>query len=560
MGLSHYPNGRVRSFIASRFAGRKKTAGRCRLGRTLRIEGLETREMLAHSLGGVTASGVGLVSDASIDISDLGTIDFIEKLDQNPSGGNALWYGGTTSREGYLTVDALSESGSENVQLTLYQGTTELTPLFTSTLVDGRQRIDWQVDADQPFVVQLSGTSDDVDLRIANLLTQADNTVTVVGTAGDDSFEFFAGESPRIIINGITYDADQAEVSVATFDGAGGDDTATFHDSEADEIFAAKPGWARFTAADGSYSVEVDGVSTVYAYATAGSDGENGGHDEAWLYDSSGDDTFVGTPAYSKMFGDGTLLGNGNLVGEQFFYRAKSFETVHAYAKPGGRDAAILFDSDGDDALSSTKKRTELTGQDANGRDYRILVKSFYAVSAFALAGGDDVAKLWGSVHDDQFYASPDRARIFENASYSGARYFDTVHAYGNGGDDVANLTGSDDDDLFVSERNENGKDVSRLYRDGVLYLRAKDFDEVNVDALGGENDSAELYDSTGDDRLDADDDWVSLISTDAEFFFVLRVVAFEHVVADSSNGGFDDAHVSDDVTFLLQLDGDWVE
>jgi hypothetical protein len=557
MGFSHYPKGRVRSLIASRFAGRKKMAGRRRWGRTLRVEGLETREMLAFSAAGVSAAGGSPVSDTSIDIINLNSVDFIEKLGQNPSGGNVLWYGGTASRNGYLTVDAVAGSGSANVQLTLYQGATQLTPLRTSTLVNGHQRIDWQMAAGEAFVVQLSGTAADVDLRLANLLTQSGDTVALVGTAADDSFEFFAAASPRIIINGIAYGFDAAEAAVVTFDGAAGDDTATLHDSDADEVFAARPGWARLAADSGAYSVEVVGVSTVHAYATAGSGSGNGGADEAWLYDSSGDDTFIGTPDSSRMFGDGKLMGNGNLVDEKFFYRAKSFETVHAYARPGGRDVAVLLDSDGDDTLSSTKKRSELTGQDSQGRDFRILTKSFYAVSAYALAGGDDTADLWGSVHDDQFQASPDQARIFENGSYSLARYFDTVHAWGNGGDDVADMTGSAGDDVFVRKHDETGKDVSRLYREGLFHLRAKDFDEVNVDALGGANDTAELHDSPGDDFLAADLNSVRLLSTDAEFAFMLKVVAFEQVVAKSSNGGLDDATLASGVTYV-DLQGDW--
>ena len=177
---------------------------------------------LSNAVGAtiVDTKGTGTISndDAGVSIPlDLGVVDFLRLPSQTSSGGE-LQYQLTTAHDGYLTIEALSNS-STVVLLDLDRNL-----LATSSSVNGVQRIDWPSAKDETYLVRLSGAEADIELHIADLLHHEGTTVTVHGTAEADLFRFNAESSRVITINGVAYSFDNSDVSAVTFDA---DKTAT---------------------------------------------------------------------------------------------------------------------------------------------------------------------------------------------------------------------------------------------------------------------------------------------------------------------------------------------
>ena len=91
------------------------------------------------------------------------------------------------------------------------------------------------------------------------------------------------------------------------------------------------------------------------------------------LFDSAGNDTFVATPSYAKLYGDG------------FYNYASDFDRVYAYAREGGNDRAFLYDSAGNDTFVAASSYAKFYG----GGFYNYAT-GFDLVRAYATRGGSD--------------------------------------------------------------------------------------------------------------------------------------------------------------------------
>jgi hypothetical protein len=530
------------------------------------IEGLEARQMLNIDPGSITAT-------------PLGTVEFMRLENVHPSADD-VYYSAQAGRDGFFSLEA----NSANVELILHDA--DGNELATSTDKETTQRLDWEADQGDSFIVQISGTAGDVDLTLANLVTLVGDTVTVEGTLGDDQFVFSTGTTwRRVVIKELQYDFFNAEGTTVVFNAGAGDDTATLYDSAGDDAFEAGPSLA--TLSSDAYSVSVSGVENVFAYAN------EGGTDIAKLYDSPGDDTFVSTSDFGKLYGDGFLIraksfefihgyakaggsdrakmfdspGRDTFIGTpvygkmswdvkqtEYVARAKFFQTVKAYATEGTRDFAALYGSDGDDELTARRYQSDLTGTDSDGRDFSISIHDFFVTRAYDNSGGNDVATLYDTKYYETFEASPASGKLHGAKLYLLARGFDQVHAYSQFPGDEARFQDSPGDDLFVGKAEER---VCKLSRDGSLFLRAEGFDKVYAESTAGGNDSANLGDSFANDLLKALDDWARISSTGGGIEYLYEVKGFDSVTATSSNGGTDTTDIDPGVTFV-DLDGDW--
>ncbi|MFH1918930.1 MAG: C25 family cysteine peptidase, partial [Planctomycetota bacterium] len=374
--------------------------------------------------GGGIVTGVDFLAVNNPPAIDLGAVDFheIEALDL--TGGDS-WYSLQTTRQGYLTLEALFQGLPGDVEMKLYdEGVSELA---TSAVSDGGERIDWTVGAGQTYYLSLTGGAADVDLRLANLVHWDGASVFVYGTAADDRLDFAAAAWHQVTINGVHYEFDASVVNSVRFDGGAGRDTAVLLGSSGDDTAVLHPSWAALTGP--GYRAVVTDTADIIVMG-------QGGTDVAKLYDSAGDDTFVATPRYGSLYGDG------------FYNRAVSFRYVHAFATGGGTDVAKLYDSAGDDTFVATPRDGSLYGDGFYNR-----AVSFRYVHAFASEGNSDVAKLYDDPGTaDIFIADRHSSRLYGEGFYNRAKGFRYVHAFSSGGDDVATL--HDDptgDDTFLA-------------------------------------------------------------------------------------------------------------
>ncbi len=461
---------------------------------------ITTRD-LGHARPGGEKAGADtiLVTLESSTTTELGTIDFLELPGADLSLGTRS-YRVETARPALLTIEAAADGDPDSVQLVLYNadpfGGTALQPLATSTLVDGRQRIDYPAgSAGQSYYFTVGGSSTSADLLLANLVDHQGTAVTVHGTDDDDRFEFSAVASRMVTINSVRYAFENAEARSVAFDGGAGRDVVVLTDSPGDETFTAEATHAVLSNADetAGFTVEVDGFEELHAYARAG------GTDTAYLHDTDKSDKFRAETAehYAKMYGG------------QIYNRVKFFNVVEAFYS-GGKDLARVFDTKANDTFVGQKDVSWLTTADPAVLD--VGMHNFPRVIAFAYEGGSDKATLKDSELKDEFHGKSHKSQIFDDETNGSvyeitARRFDTVYADGSDGD---------------------------------------------------ERDVAKLWETVGDDYLEAADAWARLWNEGTTRRMLYEVLAFDFVKVRASTGGNDRSDVTDPLAFQLAFEEGW--
>jgi len=408
----------------------------------------------------------------------LGVVDFRELKALSLAVGE-LRFGLTTAHAGFLTFEVANPQPAESARIHLYDenpgANPAAVPVASSSLVEGNQRLDWTVAEGQAYFVELCGENPQFDLRVVNLVHALGGGVTVMGTDGDDRFEFVPVGSHRVTINGVAYHFAEAEAQNVTFDGGDGHDTAVLRGGAGVDTVEMWPGQA--TLSGPGYTVAATKVETVTAVGTS--------EDVAVLYGSDqGGDLFSARP------------GSASLSGEAGFWnRAVGFGQVEAVATPGGAlvDTAKFYDSDGIDLFEATPEYARMTYDDGS----TARTTGFGYVVGKATAGGNDLAQL---------YDSPD-----------GKDWFSGRLGY------------------------------SKLYGTGFFNV-ALDFDRVRATATPGQFDRAAVYDSEGDDRLEATPEYARLLFGGSESAFV-EAAGFPVVRAVATEGGYNTADLYDSDT-----------
>ena len=346
--------------------------------------------------------------------------------------------------------------------------------------------------------------------------TIAGSTVTFNGSAANDVFSFVAGQAEHTVtLNGQVYTFDASQITRVEFNGNGGTDSAVLTGTSEADTATLRKGLATLAAA--GYTAVLTDVHTVVVNGQA--------NDTAWLYDSAGDDLFVGTQTWSAMSGSGfhsqvegfgqvfavastgndtaNLLGSagddlfvatqtyGRMTGPGYQNRVEGFDQVLAVAGEGGNDVAWLFDSAGDDKFFGRQNYGFMMGPGVLN-----YAQGFDRVNAIASAGGNDMAWLYDSAGDDRFVGTPTYSCLSGSGFYNHVEGFDRVYASASTGDDTANLSDSAGDDVFVAS-------AASAYMNGTgFHCQVQGFDTVLADASHGGNDVAWLYDSAGDDEF----------------------------------------------------------
>ncbi len=296
-------------------------------------------------------------------------------------------------------------------------------------------------------------------------------------------------------------------------------DTAVFSDSPGDDTFYAyapgntsggsgKPSagmYGTYGNYTSGYANSATGFSTNVAYST------NGGSDTAYFYDSPGNDTYY---AYADYNGTGKqAAGMYGSYGGGFANSASGFGTNVGYSSNGGSDAAYFYDAAGSNTFYAD------ADYDGSGQQAAGMYGTGYANSATGFATNIATA----------IYGSGDTA-YFEDAAGS-----NTFYAYANylgGSQTLAGMNGS-----------------------GYANL-AKGFSTMIGTATYGTGDTADLYDSRGNDALYTDAAIAQLYGGN----FSEQASGFAIVNAFATLGGVN-THTAgpDALSYQLRLDGTWV-
>jgi hypothetical protein len=166
----------------------------------------------------------------------------------------------------------------------------------------------------------------------------------------------------------------------------------------------------------------------------------------------------------------------------------------------GGRDVVDLTGSSLGESVNILPGQATLSGGEAT-----VNLMSSETIT-YHSGGGSDTARLYDSDGDDTLVAGPGEATLSDGSTYQIDVQGAAIMAYAAyQGHDVAQLNDSTGANYFV-----NSGDIGKLIGDGIS-LRVFSFEEVKAHSEAGGKDSAMLFDSTGDDNLDASPGTVQL-------------------------------------------------
>jgi len=386
------------------------------------------------------------------------------------------------------------------------------------------------------------------------------STVTFNGSSGNDVFAFQAGQSEHsVTFNGQVYTFDASLITRIEFNGNGGTDQASLTGTGGADTATLRKGLTTLTGV--GYTAVLTDVHTVVVNGQA--------NDTAWLYDSAGDDTFVGTETWSTMsgqgfhsqvdgFGEVTAVGStgndmaelygstgddvftatssyGQMSGAGYQNRAEGFDQIVASAGEGGNDVAWLYDSAGDDQFFGRQTYGFMRGSGVLN-----VAVGFDRINAIATAGGNDMAWLYDSAGDDQFVGRSTYSTLSNSTHVNYAEGFDRVYGIGSTGNDTAELYDSTGDDLFVAS-------ASAAYMTGMgFHYQVQGFGTVIAVASAGGYDVAWLFDSAGDDVFDGRQTYSTMQGSG----FLNYAAGFDRVNAMATAGG-------NDVAWLYDSTGD---
>lgn len=363
-------------------------------------------------------------------------------------------------RTGLLTIEALASAGS-NIKVELLNASEQL--LATANRSGDALRLDANVVANGNYLVRITGSAADLDLRLANLVSQTGTSVSIFGTAGDDVYSFSAGAQHVVTINGMSYRFHASQATAFSFSGQGGNDAVTLTGTTRGEAATFHPSVASLVGAN--FRATATGATSVTFVGGGGSDSLN-------LADTSGDDLVT------------IARGEASLATGTMRVRGLHFTSVTAISS-SGNDEARLYDTPGNDRFTAYATSATLTGV-----GYLHTVRGFDRVIAQASSRGD-TAYMYDSSGNDTFTASPTEASLAGLGFHNAAIGFGRVFATASEGHDTAVFYDSLGNDQFYGRANISWMTSSSFYNS------AAGFDHVTAHATAG-HDLAYLYDSSG--------------------------------------------------------------
>ncbi|MGO8746066.1 MAG: hypothetical protein ACLQNE_08755 [Thermoguttaceae bacterium] len=365
----------------------------------------------------------------------LGTVAYTD-IPHPSADAQGYWYRFTAAHTGTLTIQATpADKGA--VAITLQDANHNL--LSTQDSGNGAQsRIDQQVTANQTYYLEVTGTSTDFDLRLADLVSASGGTVTVYGVSTPETVAFVAGTQTQdltvngsLTVNGIGYAFSPTALATLNFTGGG-----------------------------------------------------TGSHAVVSLTCSTGPDTLVMNKVGSAVkAGSATLSGMAGLA----TYTVNILNCGSITVQGGsGAESAALYGVKGNNTLIASPGKADLSGT-----GYHDYLAGFTTISVSGAAGGKQAASITGSATGtDTFTLTPQTAKVsFAQGQGLTVQAFDYIYAIVGNSSDVADLTASSgnkdtfaETNVSVSVPGLSGKVLGALMSDSATYWNWLDgFSTVSI-------------------------------------------------------------------------------
>ncbi len=441
----------------------------------------------------------------------------------------------------------------------------------------------------------------DTDSNGNGIIDCLEQTISLQGTQSNDSITVTIGETViDVRINSTTTSYDLATVVGINIDGLAGRDSISITGGEADETATLSPGAVVFAGA--AYQINGTNVETILVRAGGGS------NNEASLTGSAESNRLYSYKEYA-------LLTDSPRT---FTYRVDDFSSIAIEVPTTGRNYAFFYDSPGKDSLEADDNRVVFDRADGYTD---VSAVGFSRAYVYGTSGGEDIAALSGATDDSsRFYSYPNYCILTstKGSSYvyvngftsvavnaagtgTGTQYayfydglgndtlmanpyyttmerepiwsspteiespgstitaagFSRVYAYATrGGVDSAILVGSESSNRFRAYPTYAtlSDQLSSFY----IYTRGFKFTDAYGSDDASSNDTAYLYDSTGDDIFYGKDNY-GYLADKAGVEFHNQVNDFDRVYARSSDRDTDDDVVIDGtISYYLTKLGTW--
>jgi hypothetical protein len=289
------------------------------------------------------------------------------------------------------------------------------------------------------------------------------NSVTITGTSAADSLAL----SPAVAVLNSSETVSLSNVQSVTGLGAA-NDAAYLYDQPGVNTFLSTPAYSVLSG--NGYSLAVGGFGSIQANAGANAS------DSASLYDTVGGGVFVGRTDYS-------YLRIGALINQ-----VVGFKSVLAGITPGLNDSAFLIDPKGGAAFTAYPGYSYLLGAGVS-----VTAQKFTQVKAYAPTGSSDSATLIDNSGGGQFTGYPGYSYLQVGSYFNTAVGFPAVTAYAPASSaDAALLIDNAGGGAFT------GYFGYSFLINGVFSETAVNFPSVTAANQAGGNDSATLYDNVG--------------------------------------------------------------
>ena len=351
---------------------------------------VEAGRTYSFSIGtddGIGRYNIGLDLESSFSVVDWGTVEQKWMLDQQGTASGA-WYQMTATHSGLLSVEAFAAAAQGQVSISIFTADGQL---LGSTGQGYSQRLDVTAQIGTNYLLRVDGQNSDVDFRLTNLIGIDGSSLTVFGTAGNDTLSYTAANR-GVSVNGVNYEFAAGRFTQIQFQAGAGIDAVVVNENAGGNVSATLR-TQQVSLTNGNRTVTVNDAEQLSILLT-------GGTGSATFFDSAGDDTLVVSTAYAELSGSG------------YSQRVSGFATIIAHATAGGVDRAVLYDTAGDDTFTADPRQAELRGS-----GYQFTVDGFDQVSGMATAGGVDRALLYDSTGNDRFESARLTAYSMELAS-----------------------------------------------------------------------------------------------------------------------------------------------
>jgi Tol biopolymer transport system component len=436
---------------------------------------------------------------------DLGRITY-EEFSETRQPGEALGYRFQAVRAGQLVIETIESVLAGQIGLELLGA--DHASLATSAWGGGMERLEFTIPGPGEYYLKVTGTNTSVHLRAANQVQYVGSRMNVFDTDEADEVRFAAWDG-SVRANDIEY-TPAPDISLVVIEGGSRDTLLICEDFRVTESLFANEDAAIFSG--GPFTLRANHFGIVRAQGSP--------DDTATLHGSTrGGDMVSFLPNMANLFGGSSSVG------------VSGFGRISAFAHADGGHASFTPSDPGPDYFRFDATNLVAGMTDAAGT-YACVATGYRSVWARASAeSDDDIAILDGSPGDDVFKVTADYAAM---SNPDASTYlvmvsdFTVVLANAREGNDTATLEAEPDG----AGQNFIGATGFGLLASTSRVTRANGFDTLTVATLGNQA-TARLYDTPGDDTLDVRTGLVELQSEG----HTTRLVDFGNVDVYSTTG-----------------------